>query len=191
MSTLRQHPVWKRTAAVGVAIGLSAGAIGVAVGTGGSDASASTRQTDLVQPSFAGQAAGATPPSGDTGAVRPPGGGMGPDLAAAATALGSTESAVQQALSSGTSIAAQAESAGVGLDAVIAAMVAGETADVRAQVTAGTLTQDRADQIVAGIEERVTAFVNGEMPSGPPPGAQGTPPSGATAAPTASGTQGG
>lgn len=186
MSSIRNSAIWKRTAAVGVAVGLSAGAIGVAVGTGGSASSSPTvQQTGLAQPSFAGQSgaqstqAQGTAPGG-IGQMQAPPAGMGPDLAAAATALGSSEAEVQEAMAAGTTIAAQATTAGVDLDTVIAAMVTGETASVRAQVTAGTLTQDQADQITSGIEQRVTAFVNGEMPAPPQggqmPGGQGTPP---------------
>lgn len=184
MSTFRTSAIWKRTAAIGVAVGLSAGAIGVAVASGGgSGASATTQETGLVQPSFAG-------PSGAQGAadgMQAPPAGMGPDLAAAATALGGTETAVRQALAQGTTIAAQAEAAGVDLDTVIAAMVTGETASVTAQVDAGTLTQDRADEITSGIRERVTAFVNGEMPA--PPQGGGTP-GGQAGAPPAMPSQG-
>ncbi|MCC6830899.1 MAG: hypothetical protein IT200_06100 [Thermoleophilia bacterium] len=181
MSSIRDSRIWKRIAAIGVAVGLSAGAIGVGAATsGGSGSSASGQQAGVAQAPAGGYGAQGTPAQGTapdaTGGMQgPPGGGGGPDLAAAATALGTTESAVRQAMSDGTSIAAQATSAGVDVDTVIAAMVTSETAALQAQVTSGTLTQDQADQMIAGLTERVTALVNGEM-SGPPQDGQGTPP---------------
>jgi hypothetical protein len=52
----------------------------------------------------------------------------------------------------------------VSVDDLVAAIVAGETAEIQARVDAGELDADRAAEITSSLTERVTAMVNGEKP---------------------------
>jgi hypothetical protein len=106
------------------------------------------------------------------------GGGPGPrahvghrlDLAVAAEAIGITEDELRAALEDGQSIAEVAEANGADVEAVIDALVADATAAIDEAVAAGDLDAERAEEIKAGLEERITAAVNGEGPFGGPGG---------------------
>ena len=87
----------------------------------------------------------ATVDDGDDGAARVHAGRRGPGLDAAATALGITAEELKTQLEAGQTIAEVAAAEGVDVDAVIDAMVADATDDLR---------------------ERITAVVNGEAPLG-------------------------
>ena len=62
-----------------------------------------------------------------------------------------------------------AEAKGVDLQKVIDAIVAADTAEIEAAVTAGTMTQAQADERLANLEQHVTDEVNG-VGSRPRPG---------------------
>jgi len=102
---------------------------------------------------------------GGPGGPGGPHGGHGPGdaLAAAATYLGISQSALIAQLQSGKTLAQVAEATGGKSTAgLVAALVAAEQAELAAAVKAGSLTQAQADQIASGLQARVTALVNGQ-----------------------------
>ena len=106
-----------------------------------------------------------------------PGGGIGrhgADLATAASYLGVTRSQLRTDLQSGKSLADVAQATdGKSVDGLIAAIVAAEKDRLAKDVTAGTLTEAQQTQLLAGLEARVTDFVNGVRPAGGPWGGPG------------------
>ncbi|MCW2682182.1 MAG: hypothetical protein JWP33_95 [Blastococcus sp.] len=102
-----------------------------------------------------------------SGAGRPCRHGGGFDLAAAATALGLSEDELRAALQTdGTTLAEVAEDEGVAVDTVIGALVQAREERIAQAVEAGRLTQDEADERLAGLEARVTARVDSADPRG-------------------------
>jgi hypothetical protein len=107
-------------------------------------------------------------------AARPdgPGGpGRGPGLTVAAQALGIDASALRTELQSGKTLADVAKARGVDVQTVVDAIVADMKSHLAQAGADGHLTQAEADTRAADAEEHATAMVNGERPSGPPPGA--------------------
>jgi hypothetical protein len=102
-----------------------------------------------------------------------PGGHRGPDLDAAAEALGLTADEVRGALQDGTSLADLAAAEGVDPQVVIDALVGSMSERLDEAVAAGMLTQEEADAREAEAVERITAMVNGELPAGGPGGPRG------------------
>jgi hypothetical protein len=94
--------------------------------------------------------------------------GFGHHLGAAASYLGVTEAALQTSLGSGKTLADVAKEKGKSVDGLVAALVADETKELDAAVTAGRLTKAQRDEIVATLKERFTAVVNGRRPAGAP-----------------------
>ena len=95
-------------------------------------------------------------------------------------ALGVGEDALQAAREAGQSIADVAEANGVPVDDVVAALVAHKTEHIQEHVAAGDLTQEEANEKIAGLAERITERVNatpGERGDGPrgPRGPRGGP----------------
>lgn len=86
------------------------------------------------------------------------------DLTVAAEALGMGEDELADALADGSSIADVAGEREVDLQAVIEALVAAATVDIDQAVADGDLDAERAAELKEGLSERVTAFVNGELP---------------------------
>ena len=125
-------------------------------------------QADAVQ-----KALDAARPAGGMG--RGPGGKggigrMGNHLAAAATALGMTQTDLQTQLQAGKTLAQIAQTKGVAVQKVIDALVADEQSELAAAVKAGQLTQAQADQMKTNLTQRITDMVNGTRPSGGPGG---------------------
>jgi Spy/CpxP family protein refolding chaperone len=85
-------------------------------------------------------------------------------LTAAAEALDMTEAELHAALEEGQTLAEVAEANDVEVEDLIDALVAAQQEHLAEAVEAGRLTQEEADEILAGAEERVTALVNGELP---------------------------
>jgi len=115
--------------------------------------------------------AGAFPLFGGHGLRGPGGGGHHRGfghLEAAAAYLGVTEAALRTSLESGTTLAQVAKEKGKSVDGLVAALVAAETKELDAAVTAGHLTKAQRDQIVSGLKERITALVDGKRPAGGP-----------------------
>lgn len=100
----------------------------------------------------------------------------GEALAAAATYLGLSESALLTQLESGKTLAQVAEAtSGKSTAGLVAALVAAEKTELAAAVKAGYLTQAQADQITTGLQARVTAMVNGQRPAHDGPDHDGGP----------------
>lgn len=76
--------------------------------------------------------------------------------------LGLDDAEVRDRLAGGESVADIAGEQGVAIDDVVAALLAGAQSQLDDAVTGERLTQDEADERLVEIEERVTAFVNGD-----------------------------
>lgn len=81
-----------------------------------------------------------------------------------ATLLGITLEQLRTELRSGISIATAATNHGVGLDTLKAALTADATAKIAAAVTAGKITQDQADVVVASLATRIDTYINRVQP---------------------------
>jgi polyhydroxyalkanoate synthesis regulator phasin len=90
--------------------------------------------------------------------------GPGGDLSTLADSLGIEEDELRSELEDGKTIAEIAEEQGVDVQDVVDAIVAAQQERLDEAVADGDLTQEQADELLAGAEERVTAFVNGERP---------------------------
>ena len=86
-------------------------------------------------------------------------------LDAVATALGMTVDELRAALVPGTSLADIAATKGVAVQKVIDAIVATEKAEITQHVADGKITQTQADELLAGLAERVTTMVNADRPA--------------------------
>lgn len=87
-------------------------------------------------------------------------------LASAAEAIGVTVEGLRSELASGATIAEVAEANDVAVQDVIDAMVGDASAKIDDAVAAGRIDEDRAAELKAALEERITAAVNGEGPRG-------------------------
>jgi hypothetical protein len=83
------------------------------------------------------------------------------ELDAAATYLGLTEAALETQLESGKSLAQVAKDRGKSVDGLIQALVDAATKRLDADVAAGRLTKAQEQQILSGLKQRITDFVNG------------------------------
>ena len=93
-------------------------------------------------------------------------GGGGPGIAAAATALGMTETDLHTALESGQTLAQVAAAKGVDVQTVIDALVAEANAHIDSEVASGEITQAEGDARKADVVQRVTDMVNNGRPAG-------------------------
>jgi len=137
----------------------------------------------------AGSAVSADPGSMPADGARPAGGDDGPgddgggpgrggpggpggfgDLAAAATAIGISETDLRTAVSGGQTIAQVAATKGVSVDTVVAAMVTAMKAHFEPEVASGEHTQAEVDQILAGATAQMAAVANGQQPAFGPGG---------------------
>jgi hypothetical protein len=90
----------------------------------------------------------------------------GDDFTAAATYLGVTEAALSTQLSAGKTLAQVADATGGKSAAgLIDALVAHETAELNAAVTAGSLTAAQRDALLPQLKARFTALANGTRPA--------------------------
>jgi hypothetical protein len=107
------------------------------------------------------------------------------ELDAAASYLGLTEAALETQLESGKSLAQVAKDRGKSVDGLIQALVDQATKKLDAAVAARRLTKAQEQQILSGLKQRITDFVNGVRGrdhdfrfdrgfAGPPPGAPPT-----------------
>jgi hypothetical protein len=83
------------------------------------------------------------------------------ELDAAASYLGLTEAALETQLESGKSLAQVAKDRGKSVDGLVQALVASATKRLDADVAAGRLTKAQEQQILSGLKQRITDFVNG------------------------------
>ena len=91
----------------------------------------------------------------------------GPDLDAAASYLGITEEQLRTELQNGKTLAEVAKAHGKTVDGLVDAIVAQAKTKVDAAVKAGKLTQSEANEMLAGLEARITDLVNGRFPAPP------------------------
>ena len=87
----------------------------------------------------------------------PRGFNLGEDLTVVTSTLGITSAQLQTDLAAGKSLATIA---GSKTSALITALVAAETTEINARVTAGKLTQAQATTLISGLNAAVTAVVN-------------------------------
>jgi hypothetical protein len=93
---------------------------------------------------------------GDSGHGR-----RGETLQAAASYLGVTQSALLTALRGGQTMADVAKTRDKPVDGLVDALVATETKGLAQAFEDGRLTDGQRDQLVSGLESRITAMVNG------------------------------
>jgi hypothetical protein len=103
------------------------------------------------------------------------------ELGAAASYLGLSDDQLHTQLESGKSLAQVAKDRGKSVDGLVQSMVDSATKKLDAAVTAGRLTKAQEQQILSGLKQRITDFVNGVRDrdhefrfdrgfAGPPPG---------------------
>ena len=103
------------------------------------------------------------------------------ELDAAAAYLGLTEAQLDEQLDGGKTLAQVAKDRGKSVDGLIQALVDQATKRLDAAVAAGRLTKAQEQQILVGLKQRITDFVNGIRRrdhdfrfdrgfAGPPPG---------------------
>jgi transposase-like protein len=88
----------------------------------------------------------------------------GPNLEAAATYLGLTRAQLRNELENGKTLAQVATAHGKTADGLVQALLDAAKKKLDAAVAAGRLTRTDADATLAGLEERITDFVNGRFP---------------------------
>ena len=88
----------------------------------------------------------------------------GPKLDAAATYLGMTEAQLRTELRSGKTLAQIAKAHGKTAEGLVQALVDAAEKKLDAAVKAGRLTRAEADEMLTGLKERITDFVNGRFP---------------------------
>jgi hypothetical protein len=88
----------------------------------------------------------------------------GPNLDAAATYLGLTEEQLRTELESGKTLAQVATAHGKTADGLVGALVAAAGKKLDEAVAASRLTRAEADEMLAGLKERINDFVNGRFP---------------------------
>lgn len=96
-----------------------------------------------------------------------PGHGLarGGHLEAAASYLGLSEAALRDQLEAGKTLAEVAKARGKSVDGLVDTLVADAKKELDEAVAAGRLDEERRDDILERLEERLTAMVNGERPA--------------------------
>jgi|GEM_PF-2049469 len=155
-----RQPLRRVAGAAGLAVGLAAGGYGIASAASGT----STTTTPTTTPGAPG--APEQPHRGLPGMPGMPGGPHETvsDASVAAKAIGISEADLTSALSSGQTMAQVAKAHNVDVQKVVDALVADAQSELADQVKGGQLTQAQADQMKAGITQRVTDQVNGQHP---------------------------
>lgn len=80
--------------------------------------------------------------------------------------LGLTQEELHAAKDAGQSLADVAAAQGVDLQVLIDALVADFQETIQERLDAGFIDAERADELTANAEERITARINGERPEG-------------------------
>jgi hypothetical protein len=170
----------KTIAAAAVAASVAVGGItGAVLGTPGlaGAADTATGAVGWVQEALGGlvddgtitqeQAAAVETALGDARQERGTGRGLGHHLglSAVAEALGVSEDELRTALQDGRTIAEVAADEGVEVQAVVDAVVAAQREHLDEKLADGDLTQEQADELLAGADERVTAMTEDEWSS--------------------------
>lgn len=86
------------------------------------------------------------------------------DLSAAASYLDVSAEQLRNDLHAGKTLAQIARDKGKSVDGLVDAMLSAAKKRLDAEVSAGRLTEERKQSIVAGLERRITDFVNGVAP---------------------------
>lgn len=86
------------------------------------------------------------------------------DLSAAASYLDVSAEQLRNDLHAGKSLAQIARDKGKSVDGLVDAMVSAAKTKLDAEVSAGRLTEERKQSILADLERRITDFVNGVAP---------------------------
>lgn len=96
-----------------------------------------------------------------------PGHGLarGGHLEAAASYLGLSEAALRDQLEAGKTLAEVAKARGKSIDGLVDTLVADAKKELDEAVAAGRIDEERRDDILERLEERLTAMVNGERPA--------------------------
>jgi uncharacterized protein YidB (DUF937 family) len=89
----------------------------------------------------------------------------GAHLSAAATYLGVTQEALRTSLDGGKTLADLAKEKGKSADGLVDALVADETKELGAAVTAGKLTAAQRDALIANARQRFQDLVDGKAPA--------------------------
>ena len=92
--------------------------------------------------------------------------GRGQVMDAAAEVLGMTQEELKDELKDGNSLAEVAETQGMGVEDFKTAFLDQVQADIDAKVADGTLTQEQADRLSEGLEERIDNIVNAQPGEG-------------------------
>ncbi len=121
---------------------------------------AALQAAHAARPSIGGGAGGGIGKGGPGG---PGGFNLQEDLNVVTTTLGITATQLQSDLAAGKSLATIA---GSKTSALITALVAAETTEINARVTAGQLTQAQATTLIAGLNTAITTIVNSTPPAG-------------------------
>ena len=103
---------------------------------------------------------------------------LGQGLSTAAETIGIEVDTLREALQNDSSIADVAAEQGIDAQAVVDALVAEREAHLATAVENGRIDQERADEISAGLEERVTDVVNGDFERPQRGGPRGASPTG-------------
>jgi hypothetical protein len=180
MSSKRRHALIAVVAGVVVAGGVTAIA---ATQFGGSSTHTATIPTSAAAPqasgsgnfsgkgqlggngNSSGSGVGGRPGFGG-GGFRGGGGGLFGGLSAAATYLGVSQTTLESDLASGKTMAQVAKDQGKTVDGLVTAMVDSTRKQLDAQVGSGRFTKQQEATIVASLEQRYKALVNGTRPSG-------------------------
>jgi hypothetical protein len=93
-----------------------------------------------------------------------PHGAFGAHLSAAATYLGVTEAELRTSLEGGKTLADVAKAKGKSASGLVDALVADETKELDAAVSAGKLTKAQRDALVANAKQRFQDLVDGKLP---------------------------
>lgn len=92
-------------------------------------------------------------------------GGFGAHLSVAATYLGVTEATLRTSLEGGKTLADVAKEKGKSASGLVDALVADETKELDAAVTAGKLTKAQRDALVTNAKQRFQDLVDGKAPA--------------------------
>ncbi len=96
-----------------------------------------------------------------------PGHGHRPDLATAASYLGVSAAELQASLEGGKTLADVAKAEGKSVDGLVAVLAASAKSRLDDDVSSGRLTPAQRQAILADLEERIAALVNGALPQRP------------------------
>ena len=158
MSTRRKHALI--AAATGLVVAGAVIAIAATVVHPSRRVEVSVSRTALLRPPSTGTPSNPLAPGARLGGGVPFNGFFG-GLSVAATYLGVTQSTLQSDLAGGKTLAQVATAQGKTADGLVSAMVAATQRQLSALVSSGRFTKQQEATIVASLEQRYKAMVNG------------------------------